>query len=89
MKTKIVDIHPHIVSTETVKYPLAPLEGKQSEWSKKRSVNFEEMVAVMDEADVGKAVLVHSSTTHGYDCSYLADSVAKLPQRLTVCFPST
>ena len=89
MKTKIVDIHPHIVSTETVKYPLAPLEGKQSEWSKKRSVNFEEMVGAMDEADVGKAVLVHSSTTHGYDCSYLADSVAKFLQRLTVCFPST
>jgi len=37
------------------------------------------MIAAMDEAGVGKAALVHSSTTYGYDCSYLADSVALQP----------
>lgn len=83
MQTKIIDIHPHIVSTDTERYPIAPLGGKQSEWSKKRSVTFEEMVAAMDEAGVDKAALVHSSTTYGYDCSYVADSIARLPKRIT------
>lgn len=86
MPSKLVDIHPHIVSTDADKYPITPLEGKRSEWSKKRSVNFEEMIAAMDEAGVDKAALVHSSTTYGYDCSYLADSVAQQPKRLTGVF---
>jgi L-fuconolactonase len=86
MMTKIVDIHPHIVSADAERYPITPLEGKRSEWSKKRSVTFEEMIAAMDEAGVDKAALVHSSTTYGYDCSYLADSVALQPQRITGVF---
>jgi len=83
MQTKLIDIHPHIVSTDTERYPITPLEGKRSEWSKKRSVTFEEMIAAMDEAGVDKSAVVHSSTTYGYDCSYVADSIAKLPQRVT------
>lgn len=86
MAAKIIDIHPHIISTDAEKYPLAPLEGKQSEWSKKRSVDFEEMIAAMDEAGMDKAALVHSSTTYGYDCSYLADCVARQPNRVTGVF---
>ena len=86
MPSKIVDIHPHIVSTDAERYPITPLEGKRSEWSKKRSVNFEEMIAAMDEAGVDRAALVHSSTTYGYDCSYLADSVAQQSKRVTGVF---
>jgi L-fuconolactonase len=82
----IVDIHPHVVSTDTDRYPITPLKGKQSEWSKKRSVTFEELIAAMDEAGVDKAAVVHSSTTYGYDCSYLADSVAQKPERVTGVF---
>jgi L-fuconolactonase len=37
----------------------------------------------MDEAGVDKAAIVHSSTTYGYDGSYVADSIARLPQRVT------
>jgi predicted TIM-barrel fold metal-dependent hydrolase len=44
------------------------------------------MIAAMDEAGVDKSALVHSSTTYGYDCSYLADSVALQPQRVTGVF---
>ncbi len=40
----------------------------------------------MDEAGVDKSALVHSSTTYGYDCSYLADSVALQPRRVTGVF---
>jgi L-fuconolactonase len=82
----IVDIHPHIVSADPDRYPITPLKGKRSEWSKKRSVTFEELIAAMDEAGVDKAALVHSSTTYGYDCSYLADSVARQPDRVTGVF---
>ena len=86
MPSQIIDIHPHIVSQDEAHYPITPLDGKRSEWSKKRSVTFEQMIAAMDEAGVAKAALVHSSTTYGYDCSYLADSVARLPRRLTGVF---
>ena len=36
MPSKIVDIHPHIVSQDTVRYPVTPLGGTRSEWSKER-----------------------------------------------------
>ena len=86
MSSKIVDIHPHIVSTDTEKYPISPLAGNQSNWSKKRPATFEEMVAAMDEAGVAKAAIVHSSTTYGFDNSYLADCVAQKPDRFTGVF---
>ena len=82
----MIDVHPHIVSSDAQKYPIAPLDGKRSEWSKKRSVTFEELVEAMDEAGVAKAALVHSSTTYGYDCSYVADSVASQPNRFAGVF---
>jgi L-fuconolactonase len=86
MQTKIVDIHPHIMSNDTERYPVTPLGGKRSEWSKKRHVTFEELIAAMDEAGVDKAAIVHSSTTYGYDCSYVADCAALQPKRVTGVF---
>ena len=86
MQTKIVDIHPHIVSADTKRYPITPLGGKRSVWSEKRSVTFEEMIVAMDEAGVDKAAIVHSSTTYGYNNSYLADCVALQPKRFTGVF---
>jgi L-fuconolactonase len=83
MQTKIVDIHPHIISTDTKRYPIAPLGGKRSVWSSERPVTFEQMIVAMDEAGVDKAAIVHSSTTYGYDCSYVADCVALQPKRFT------
>jgi L-fuconolactonase len=83
MPTRIVDIHPHIISTDTARYPITPLGGKQSVWSRERPVTFEQMIAAMDEAGVDKAAIVHSSTTYGHDNSYVADSVALQPKRFT------
>ena len=37
----------------------------------------------MDEVGVAKAAVVQASTCHGYDNSYLADSIARFPGRLT------
>lgn len=82
----IVDIHPHIVSKDTVKYPITPIGGKRSDWSDKHSVDLDELIAGMDAAGVDKAAVVHSSTTYGFNCDYLADSVARYPGRLTGVF---
>lgn len=86
MPSTIIDIHPHIVSRDTVRYPVTPLGGKRSEWSKERSVSFEELVAAMNEAGVDKAAIVHSSTTYGFNNDYAADTVAMDPKRFTGVF---
>jgi L-fuconolactonase len=86
MPSKIIDIHPHIVSRDAARYPITPLGGKRSEWSKERSVTFEELIAAMDEAGIDKAAIVHSSTTYGFNNDYAADSVALDPKRLTGVF---
>ena len=79
----IVDIHPHIISDDPVKYPSNPLFGIQSGWSKERPVTIEGMIAAMDKAGVDKAAIVQVSTYYGYDNNYLADSVARFPNRVT------
>jgi len=77
----IIDIHPHIVSPDTGRYPLAPLGGTQSAWSRERPTTYETLLAAMDTAGVAKAAIVHSSTAYGYDNSYVADAVAAVPAR--------
>jgi L-fuconolactonase len=86
MPSKIVDIHPHIVSRDTVRYPVTPIGGTRSEWSKERSVTLEELLAAMDEAGVEKAAIVHSSTTYGFNNDYVVDAVAAYPRRFTGVF---
>jgi predicted TIM-barrel fold metal-dependent hydrolase len=86
MATQIADIHPHIISSDTKRYPLAPLGGEQSGWSQKRPVSFEQLIAAMDRAGVGKAAIVHASTVYGFDNSYVADAVAARPDRFTGVF---
>jgi L-fuconolactonase len=79
----VIDIHPHIVSPDTDRYPLAPLGGMQSAWSSERPTSYEMLLKEMDAADVDKAAIVHSSTAYGYDNSYVADAVAAVPSRFT------
>ncbi len=86
MPAKIIDIHPHVISSDTKRYPITPLGGKRSVWSAERPVTFEQMVAAMDKAGVNQAAIVHSSTTYGYDNSYAIDCAATQPKRFTVVF---
>ena len=86
MKTRIVDIHPHIISPDKSRYPTSPLGGKQSAWSQIRPVDFAGLVAGMDAAGIDKAAIVHSSTTYGYDASYLADAIADQHDRFAGVF---
>lgn len=78
----IIDIHPHIISDDEGRYPPAPLFGKRSEWSQERPTTVETLIAAMDEAGVAKAAVVHSSTTYGFDNSYVVEGCAKYADRL-------
>ena len=53
----IVDIHPHVIATDTARYPLAPLGGTQSTWSRDRPTSYETMIEEMDQrmrSDIAK-----------------------------------
>jgi predicted TIM-barrel fold metal-dependent hydrolase len=82
----VIDIHPHIISTDEQRYPRAPLGGHQSDWSRARPVSTEQMLAAMKEAGMTKSALVQASTCYGHDNSYVADAVALYPDRFTGVF---
>ena len=82
----IIDIHPHVISTDTVRYPLNPLGGIQSDWSRERPVPYPSMLAGHGRGGVDKSALVHASTAYGYDNSYVAEAVAAHPERFTGVF---
>jgi L-fuconolactonase len=86
MPTRVIDIHPHIIADDARRYPLAPLGGHQSEWSRTRPVNIEQMIKAMDAAGVDKSAMVQASTCYGHDNSYVADLVAAHPDRFTGVF---
>jgi L-fuconolactonase len=82
----IVDVHCHVVSPDRVAYPLAPIGGKQSDWSSERPTTPEQLIAAMDVAGVAKAAVVQASTAYGHDSSYLAHSIKQFPSRFTGVF---
>lgn len=86
MPSRTIDIHPHIIAADETRYPLAPLGGHQSDWSRTRPVTVEQMIAAMDEAGVDRSALVQASTCYGHDNSYVADAVAAYPRRFTGVF---
>jgi predicted TIM-barrel fold metal-dependent hydrolase len=81
-----IDIHPHVISSDTVRYPNAPVGGYKSDWSRERPVSAEQMISAMDKAGIAKSVLVQASTCYGHDNSYVADTVAAHPDRFTGVF---
>lgn len=82
MASRYVDIHPHVISDDEGRYPPAPLFGKRSDWSQERPSTVETLIAQMDDAGVDKAAVVHSSTTYGFDNSYVVDACNSHPDRL-------
>jgi predicted TIM-barrel fold metal-dependent hydrolase len=82
----IIDIHPHVIATDTVRFPVQPLGGTQSTWSRDRPTTHEMMVAAMDQAGVAKSAIVQASTAYGHDNSYVAEAIAKYPKRFTGVF---
>jgi predicted TIM-barrel fold metal-dependent hydrolase len=82
----IIDIHPHVISTDETRYPRAPLGGHQSTWSHDRPVGVEQLIAEQDRAGIDKAAIVQASTCYGHDNSLVADVVAAHPDRFTGVF---
>ena len=65
--SSIIDIHPHVIATDTARYPLTPLGGTQSTWSRDRPTSYETMIREMDAAGVAKSAIVQASTAYGHD----------------------
>jgi predicted TIM-barrel fold metal-dependent hydrolase len=82
----IIDIHPHVISTDNARYPLQPLGGSQSTWSRDRPTPYEKMIEAMDRAGVAKSAIVQASTAYGHDNSYVAEAIAAYPKRFTGVF---
>jgi predicted TIM-barrel fold metal-dependent hydrolase len=82
----IIDIHPHVMSPDRVRYPYVELFDHVADYVHKRVVDTEEMLTAMDLAGVTQSVVVQSSMAYGYDNSYVADSTAGYPDRFkAVC----
>jgi predicted TIM-barrel fold metal-dependent hydrolase len=75
----IVDLHSHVIADDAARYPLAPMGGMQSDWSKDRPVNDADMLTAMEQAGVAKSVLVQASTCYGHDNSYVQACVSAHP----------
>ena len=82
----IIDTHCHVIATDTKRYPLKPLFGKQSDWSAEHPLDYPDMVEADVAAGVDKAVLVQASSAYAFDNSYVTDSVAAHPERFTGVF---
>ena len=82
----IIDTHTHVIATDTKKYPLKPLFGKQSDWSAEHPLDYPDEIAAMNEAGDSKSVLVQASSAYAFDNSYVSDSVAAHPERFTGVF---
>jgi predicted TIM-barrel fold metal-dependent hydrolase len=78
---KIIDSHLHAISPDTAAFPLAPVGGHQSEWSRERPVDVPGVLRAMDEAGIGKAVVVQASTVYGHDNRYVVAAVRAHPDR--------
>jgi L-fuconolactonase len=78
---KIIDTHLHAISSDTAAYPIAPVGGHQSEWSRKRPADVAGVLREMDEAGIAKDVLVQASTVYGHDNRYVVDAVRAHPHR--------
>jgi predicted TIM-barrel fold metal-dependent hydrolase len=84
--SSIIDIHPHVIATDTARYPLTPLGGTQSTWSRDRPTSYETMIKEMDAAGVAKSAIVQASTAYGHDNTYVAEAIAANPKRFTGVF---
>jgi predicted TIM-barrel fold metal-dependent hydrolase len=77
-----VDLHTHIISPDTQRYPARPLGGARSDWSLQRPVTLEELVRQLDQAGIDQATVVQAATMYGFDNSYVADSLPGHEDRL-------
>lgn len=83
---QLIDTHTHAISSDVGRYPLAPVGGHQSDWSAKRPVSHEGLLAAMDEAGIARAVVVQASTAYGNDNRYVVEAVKAHSDRFVGVF---
>lgn len=81
-----VDTHTHAISSDHDRYPLAPVGGKQSDWSAHRPADYENLLASLDDAGIRHAMVVQASTAYGNDNRYVLDAVRAHPDRFCGVF---
>jgi L-fuconolactonase len=77
----IIDTHLHAISADTATYPIAPIGGHQSAWSRERPADIAGVLRAMDAAGIAKAVVVQASTIYGHDNRYVVAAVRAHPER--------
>lgn len=82
----IVDTHTHAISPDHDRYPLAPVGGRQSDWSAHRPADYGSLLAAMDAAGIAHAMVVQASTAYGNDNRYVVDAVKAHPDRFCGVF---
>ena len=85
----IIDSHCHVIATDTKRYPLKPLFGKQSDWSAEHPLDYPDMIEAIDAAGVDKAILVQASSAYAFDNTYVIRLSRPIPTVSLACSPST
>jgi predicted TIM-barrel fold metal-dependent hydrolase len=81
MRFDVIDTHTHVVSTDTVRYPVASeVEGEQG-WHRDHPVDTEGLLALADAAGVRGIALVQALSCYGFDSRYVLDSARAHPGR--------
>jgi L-fuconolactonase len=76
----IVDTHVHVIAADHDRYPLDPT-SVDTGWVRQAPVTVEEYADLMDDAGVGRAVLVQAYGAYGHDNGYVVDAAASRPDR--------
>ncbi|HET6143180.1 MAG TPA: hypothetical protein VFE02_06695 [Candidatus Acidoferrales bacterium] len=71
-----IDIHPHVISTDTARYPNAPVGGKKSDWSHAKPVSAERLLNVLGNS---LATIVIARTEHAVDIEILQSQLKSDP----------
>ena len=77
VKDGYIDAHSHIWTRDVAAYPLA--NGNTLDDLAPPSFTAEELIAAAFEVGVSRVVLIQHRPYHGYDNSYMTDSIAKHP----------
>lgn len=77
----IIDSHVHVASADRSRYPLDP-RGVGSRWFEADDVGADDLLALIGQCGVGRAVVVQGIGAYAYDCSYAVDAVRDHSDRL-------
>lgn len=81
MASDVIDTHTHVVSADTVRYPIATEIAGEQGWHRDHAVDTEGLLALADQAGVRGLALVQALSCYGFDSRYVLDSARAHPDR--------